>query len=381
MDTCDALIVGGGPAGSSCAWRLVRAGLDVIVMDRSAFPRDKVCAGWITPQVVHDLQLDVEDYRRGRTFQAITGFRTGVIDEPRALDTSYGRAVSFGIRRCEFDDYLLRRSRARLALGEPLADIRRHRGGWIVNDRVRAAVLVGAGGHFCPVARWLDGAANSGSASIVVAQEVEFAPGPPDADAFATSPEVPELYFCRDLNGYGWCVRKERYYNIGFGRLDRHSLPRATAAFVDYLKRIRRIPDGASFRWRGHAYGINAPSRRRLAGAGVLVAGDAAGLAYAQSGEGIRPAVESGLLAADTIVEAGGCYSRDRLAPYERRLRARLAAGSSARRALDMAPPGLTSWLALKLMAAPPFVRHVVLDRWFLHAGEPPLQRGPADIV
>ena len=44
MDTCDALIAGGGPAGSACAWRLRQAGLDVLIMDAATFPRDKVCA-------------------------------------------------------------------------------------------------------------------------------------------------------------------------------------------------------------------------------------------------------------------------------------------------------------------------------------------------
>ena len=51
MERCDVLVVGGGPAGSSCARALHDAGLDVIVLDRAVFPRDKVCAGWITPQV------------------------------------------------------------------------------------------------------------------------------------------------------------------------------------------------------------------------------------------------------------------------------------------------------------------------------------------
>ena len=51
MDTCDALVVGGGPAGSSCARALERAGLDVVVLDRASFPRDKVCAGWVTPEL------------------------------------------------------------------------------------------------------------------------------------------------------------------------------------------------------------------------------------------------------------------------------------------------------------------------------------------
>ena len=66
MDTCDALIVGGGPAGSTCAWKLRQAGLDVLVMDAAVFPRDKLCAGWITPPVVAELDLDPEAYRQGR---------------------------------------------------------------------------------------------------------------------------------------------------------------------------------------------------------------------------------------------------------------------------------------------------------------------------
>ena len=79
MMTCDVLIVGGGPAGSTCAWRLRQAGLDVMVVDLATFPRDKVCAGWITPQVVTELCLDTQAYARRRTFQPIIGFRVGLI--------------------------------------------------------------------------------------------------------------------------------------------------------------------------------------------------------------------------------------------------------------------------------------------------------------
>jgi len=61
----DVLIVGGGPAGSSCAWRLAAEGLDVVVIDRAHFPRPKVCAGWVTPPVFESLEVDLDDYRRG----------------------------------------------------------------------------------------------------------------------------------------------------------------------------------------------------------------------------------------------------------------------------------------------------------------------------
>lgn len=373
MVACEVLIVGGGPAGSSCAWKLREAGLDVIVMDRATFPRDKVCGGWITPQVVADLRLDTEDYRRGRTFQPITGFRTGTIGGRREIETSYGSAVSFGIRRREFDDYLLRRSGAHVRPGTPIASIRREGARWIVNDTITARMLVGAGGHFCPVARWLNDTLDpAADAPLVVAQEVEFAVDPRDASSFTTAPETPELYFCRDLRGYGWCFRKQDYLNIGLGRADRHSLPRATAEFVAFLEDRAKIPRLTSWPWRGHAYLLHDTIHRRLVDAGVMLVGDAAGLAYPQSGEGIRPAIESGLLAALTIIEASGRYTRDGLDPYEARLRARFGAPRS-RGASRILASRMWTPLTSALLGMPSFVRHVALDRWFLHADAPPL--------
>src|SRR5579863_7443511 len=171
MDTCHCLIVGGGPAGSSCARALVRAGLDVLVLDKAAFPRDKVCAGWITPAVVQELELDLDDYRRERTLQPITGFRTGLIGG-RQVATKYNRVVSYGIRRCEFDHYLLARSGARMQLGQSFKSLRRDQDQWIVNEEIRTPLVVGAGGHFCPVARQV--AQPLDEQAVVLAQEIEF---------------------------------------------------------------------------------------------------------------------------------------------------------------------------------------------------------------
>ena len=171
MVTCDALIVGGGPAGSTCAWQLRRAGLDVMVVDAATFPRDKVCAGWITPQVVTALRFDTEAYAGRRTCQPITGFRVGLIGGRGETAVAYDRPISFGIRRCEFDHYLLQRADARLVLGAPIASIRRERGQWIVNDEIRAPMLIGAGGSGCPVARMLNGVTHA--RPLVVAREAE----------------------------------------------------------------------------------------------------------------------------------------------------------------------------------------------------------------
>jgi menaquinone-9 beta-reductase len=382
----DVIIIGGGPAGSSCAWRLRRAGLDVVVWDRAAFPRDKVCAGWITPQAVDDLELDLDEYGSGRTLQPITGFRVGVMGRAPLRFISYDRVVSYGIRRCEFDDYLLRRSGAWLELGAPVSSLRREHGNWIVNDRVAAPVLVGAGGHWCPVAHMLNSTpereasaerqTRSASGAVVVAQETEFPIAPARARAFTTAADTPELYFTSDFKGYGWVFRKQGHVNIGVGSLAPHACPTATVAFVDELRARGVVPPGTleASRWRGHAYRLSQPGRRRASGDGVLLAGDAIGLAYPQSGEGIRPAIESGLLAASTIIDARADYSAERLAAYDRRLASRFGDGVAS----DDWPSRLVSertarWLGARLLTIPWFVRHIVLDRWFLRTGEPAL--------
>jgi flavin-dependent dehydrogenase len=377
MRAFDAIIVGGGPAGSSCAAALVRAGGEVAVVDRARFPRDKVCAGWITPQVVTALDLDLEAYGRTLTLQPIGGFRTGVIGSSHVVDTSYSSPVSYGIRRCEFDNLLLARSGAQLFTGEGAASIRRSGGRWIVNDRLTAPVIVGAGGHFCPVARLLNAEARRPSnATLVVAQEAEFPAG--EASGFAVDPERPELYFCRDLKGYGWLFRKGAHINIGLGRLDRESLPAATRGFVSFLEQLARVPRGCRLQWRGHAYFVNAAPRRRVVGDEALLVGDAAGLAYAQSGEGIRPAVESGLLAAAALIAARGDYRAPSLDAYEQSLSARLPPGGTLDRRVRLLPEAAAASIAASigrlLLAMPPFVRHIALDRWFLHREQGSLQ-------
>jgi len=366
LEHCEVLIVGGGPAGSACGWSLHRQGVDVLILDSAGFPRDKVCAGWITPPVIEALELDIDDYGRGRTFQPITSFRTGMTGRAAVTVTHYDRPVSFGIRRCEFDDYLLQRSGARLRLGTAARQIRRVEDGWIVNDAIHARVLIGAGGHFCPVARWLNTPA--ADAPIVAAQEMEFEITPENSERYCCSPQQPELYFCPDFKGYGWCFRKGNFLNVGFGRLDARSLPRATAEFVAYLKVMGRLPADAAWRWKGHAYLIPDPPTRRVSASAVLLVGDAAGLANPRSGEGIRPAIESGLLAASTVIEAQGQYAAEWFAPYDDRLRTRFYPSTRISAIRQIVPPEWMSALGRQLLAWPWFVRRWILNQWFLQS-------------
>jgi flavin-dependent dehydrogenase len=373
MEQSEVMIVGGGPAGSTCAWRLRQAGLDVLVADAATFPRDKVCAGWITPQAVAALRLDAEAYSRGRTFQPFNGFRVGLIGGRDLTRVAYDHPASFGIRRCEFDHYLLERAGVRRLLGVPIASIRRDGGEWVVNDAVRAKMLVGAGGSGCPVARMMNGTRRGHP--LVVAREAESRLGAADLESMAIAPDVPELFFCRDLQGYGWCVRKGEYLNVGLGRLDPRSLPAATEQFVGFLESTRRIPGGVPWRWRGHSYAVHAAPQARMIDDGVVLIGDAAGVADPQSGEGIRQAVESALLAADTIVEADRQFARQRLQPYADAVAARFADAPLAGAVARMIPDAVKAVLADQVLRVPAFVKRIVIDEWFLHRHQPALAR------
>jgi len=362
METCDVLIVGGGPAGSSCARQLRQQGLDVMVMDKALFPRDKVCAGWITPAVVQALQLDIEEYGRQHVLQPVTSFRTGLIDG-REVETRYQDTVSYGIRRYELDNYLLQRSGARLLLGQPLKSIVRDGRKWVVNDAISVPLVIGAGGHFCPVARHM-GAKLGADEPAVTAKEIEFEMDQLQQYDCQVRQDTPELYFCRDLKGYGWCFRKGNYLNIGLGREGSHGLSEHLKYFCDSLKRRGRIPQHIPEQFHGHAYLQYGHAVRQRIDDGLMLIGDAAGLAYPHSGEGILPAVESGLLAAATIAEAAGDYRLQRLLPYSSRLITRFGTVQNSGSA---APELLRNILADTLMESRWFTRHVVLDRWFLH--------------
>jgi len=358
MDRYDALVVGGGPAGSTCARALRLAGWKVCVLDRARFPRDKVCGGWVTPEVFQILELEPSEYRSsGLTLQEITGFRTGLIGGA-SVETRYRNVVSYAIRRCEFDNFLLRRAGVKVIDGTPLASLTRHRDRWVANGHIEAPVIVGAGGHFCPVVRHLQGARDH--IQPVVAKEAEFRLSGPTPIA----PETPELFFSHDLEGYGWCVRKGSYLNVGIGRRARDEFADHFSAFVSFLVRSGRLPDTTGLVWHGHAYHATGAGSRPLLGAGALIVGDAAGLAYPESGEGIRPAVESGTFAARTLVAAQGRYDLDDLMPYDRWMRDRH--GPVARTPDRLRP--MLNRLGRALLGSRVFTRHVILDRWFLRA-------------
>ncbi len=367
VERCDVAIVGGGPAGSSLAWGLRGVGLSTVLLDKQSFPRDKTCAGWVTPQVFKALAIDPARYaKNGRTLQPIHGFRVSRMGG-RARRWRSPAPLSYGIRRCEFDHFLLRRSEADLRLGEPLHTLERSDAGWRVNGTLEARLLVGAGGHFCPVARKLT---DRGAKELVIAaQEMEFAVAAGEEDALDVEQDLPELTFSRDLDGYGWVFRKGRYLNVGLGRRSRSGrLGPHVARFFERLRAQGKLPSTTPDAVHGHAYLLYGESGRPLRGEAVALVGDAAGLAYPTSGEGIRPAVESGLLLARALRREADWGVA--LAAYAGSVEARFGKRQPGQRP----PARLLAPLAGPLLAWPWFARRVVVERWFLHASQPVLE-------
>ncbi len=294
MERHEVIVVGGGPAGSSCAWRLMQKSVDVVVLDKDEFPRPKLCAGWITPGVVRDLEMDLAAYpHRLLTFETIQ-VHLGRFDF--GLDSP-----QHSIRRYEFDAWLLERSGAPVQR-HAVRTVERDGEEFVLDDRFRCRWLVGAGGTSCPVYRTLfrDHCARSPALQAATLEQ-EFAFEYDDGNCHL-------WFFGGGLPGYSWYVPKaDGYLNVGLGGMStqlkagKRNIQQHWQSFTNELDAVGLVrnhqyaPKGHSYFLRGEVKGM------RLGNA--FVTGDAAGLASRDLCEGIGPAVRSGLRAADAITE------------------------------------------------------------------------------
>ena len=229
-------------------------------------------------------------------------------------------------------------------------------------------MLVAAGGHFCPLPRLLS-IARPDRETMVVAQEYEIELSAAQQARSIVDPQTPEIYFCRDLLGYGWCIRKMAWLNVGLGREHRRDLP-GHVAVLFFPPPARANTQRRARRLSGTRLSVISPfdapagvadGRRRAFGSAMRP-----GIADTRSGEGIGPAIESAVFAARAIIEAGGDYRPERLELYRRLMEARF--GPRCDRSSDnVAPSAFRQWLGRKLLGRRWFIRRAVLDDWFLH--------------
>jgi flavin-dependent dehydrogenase len=294
MITSKVIIIGGGPAGSTCGWKLKKQGVDCLNLDKQKFPRTKLCAGWITPQVIKDLEIDVDAYPH--SLVKFDQFHVHIKNKYLKVKVN-----QYGIRRYEFDNWLLKRSGVSVHTHE-VKNITRDGDSYVIDNQFRCKYLIGAGGTHCPVYRtFFKQVSPRARDLLIVTLEQEFAYDYHDQNC--------HLWFVQNnLPGYSWYVPKGNgYLNVGIGgfaeklKANHDNIKNHWQFFVQELERLSLVKDD-DLKPGGYVYYIrNGLKTVQLENA--FLVGDAAGLATRDMGEGIGPAVQSGILAARSIIE------------------------------------------------------------------------------
>ncbi len=306
MRSVEAIIVGGGPAGSTCAWKLCKEGVDVLVLDRAAFPRLKLCAGWVTPAAIRDLEFDPAEYpHRFMTFDKL--------HLHWKILTARLRTVQHSIRRYEFDDFLLRRSGAAV-MRHKVREIRRDGADFVVDGEFRCRYLIGAAGTACPVFKALFSQQNPRSSALQTATlEHEFAYD-------WANPECHLWFFDDGLPGYAWYVPKaDGYINVGLGGMADQLKQKGGHLRDFWQKFVAKLERRGLVRYKhydpkGYSYYLR-DNVDVVRNDNAYIIGDAVGLATRDMCEGIGPAIQSGLLAAGAIT-TGARYSIEDIERY-----------------------------------------------------------------
>lgn len=310
----DLVIVGAGPAGAAAALgaRCADASLRVLLLDRADFPRDKCCGDGIAPHVFDALAgVGVHHAADGWTPLRRLELARG----PSSVARPMARPV-YVIPRKVFDARLVQ---AATAAGAVLARRRvsglaRHGDEVVLDDEVRARVVVGADGAHSTVRSWLSGPA-AGRRALAIRG---YAPTAPERGGSQVI-----RYGKRRQPSYAWAFdRGDGLSNVGYGELlpgsaDVDRAP-SRALLLDQLESLIPGAGAGGTHWRGHHLPLSGLRWHQPDGP-VLLAGDAAGLINPMTGEGIYYAVATGILAgraaahalaAGDAVRAGGLHRR-----------------------------------------------------------------------
>ena len=327
----DVIVVGAGPSGSSAAYWLATAGLDVLLLEKTSFPREKVCGDGLTPRgtrALVDMGIDVSEeagWLHNKGLRVIGGGLRLHLDWPEL--TSF---PAYGLVRPRADLDALLANRAVSAgailheqtnVGEPIFD----RAGRVigVNATVgadkqpveyRAPIVLSADGVSGKLAQRLGLHRNDKRPMGVAVRRYYNSPrthddyleswlelwdGPPGADDAQLLP------------GYGWIFGMgDGTVNVGLGVLN------SSAGFqkTDYRGLLTRWLDNTPEGWglreenaTGPTRGAGLPmgfNRTPHYTRGMMLIGDTGGSVNPFNGEGIPYAMESGKFAAEAVVQA-----------------------------------------------------------------------------
>ncbi|WP_337823296.1 geranylgeranyl reductase family protein [Amycolatopsis sp. A1MSW2902] len=326
----EVIVVGAGPAGSTVATYLARAGVDVLLLEKTVFPREKVCGDGLTPRGVKqliDLGLDTSEeagWVRSRGLRILTGDLTLEFDWPDLTDyPPYGVSRT----RQDFDDLLAKtavKAGARLYERTTVTGAITNASGRVVGVEAKVGPEKTPVSYRAPLVLACDGVSARLALSVGIDKNEKRPMGvavrryyksPKHDDPFIeghlelwdrSDPRDPKL-----LPGYGWAFPLgDGTVNVGLGMLSTSASFRNT----DYRALLRQWLDGTPEEWgyreenaigkvggAGLPMGFNRTPHYRN---GLLLLGDAGGMVSPFNGEGISAAMESAQLAAEAVVQA-----------------------------------------------------------------------------
>lgn len=290
----EVIIVGGGPAGSYLAYRLARKGIDVLLLEKSSFPRSKACAGGITEKVIQELDIDLRPVIEDDITRFV--FTSNLADPVEATTVE---PVVYTVQRERFDSYLASKAAsagAEIIAGAPVRRILPGTGAFSVQSGERTfhgKILAGADGARSIVARAF-GLANQASYAVTLDQRLSLSP----EEAVRHQGTIQADYGLLQ-RGYAWVFPKRDHLSLGAGVM--------MGPAVEIRPALQKLARALGYgnanplsRARGWVLPFN-PFPKRLHSGPALLLGDAAGLVDPFTGEGICHALKSARLAAEVI--------------------------------------------------------------------------------
>ena len=310
MTIFDVIVAGAGPAGATAAKVLGEAGVSTLLLDKSAFPRDKPCGGGISaralarfPYLSDALRNIPSSWVNKVHFESPSGF---------VVDYQSPDGLYLMIRRCEFDHLLFSLARPHVEAATGLARKVTVHGDHVSvttdTDEYRARMIIGSDGANSIIAR----ASGLRTGSVQSDYAIDMMEETPRQELSTAERDRMYIYYrIRSHYGYGYVFPKTSHLNVGVGfKLDyylsnlRGEHYAHHQAFVDDLK-SKQLLTGQSNRanFRAFPLPISGPLARTYADR-VLLSGDAGGFVNALTAEGIYYAMVTGELAARAAIDA-----------------------------------------------------------------------------